>query len=159
MLKKITLLVNDQSYEVEVEPDELLVDVLREKLALTGTKKGCGTGDCGACTVLMDGRNVTSCLVLAVAAEGKQITTIEGLCAHGDLHPIQQSFLDHGAIQCGYCTPGLVLSTKALLDENPHPTEEEIRRGISGNLCRCTGYQKIVEAVKAVADDDGGSHD
>ncbi|MEN6410119.1 MAG: (2Fe-2S)-binding protein [Anaerolineaceae bacterium] len=160
MLKKITLLVNDQKYEVEVEPDELLVDVLREKLALTGTKKGCGTGDCGACTVIMDGRNVTSCLVLAVAAEGRNITTIEGMCKNGNLHPIQQSFIDHNAVQCGYCTPGLVLSTKALLDENPHPTEEEIRRGISGNLCRCTGYQKIVEAVKAVAEDnDGGSHD
>lgn len=157
MLKSITLLVNHQSYPVEVEPDELLVDVLREKLLLTGTKKGCGTGDCGACTVIMDGRNVTSCLVLAVAAEGKSITTIEGMNVDGNLHPIQQSFLDHHAIQCGYCTPGLVLSTKALLDENPHPTEDEIRQGISGNLCRCTGYQKIVEAVKAAAEDmDGG---
>ncbi len=157
MRKLITLLVNNQAYPVEVEPDELLVDVLREKLDLTGTKKGCGTGDCGACTVIMEGRNVTSCLVLAVAAEGKSITTIEGLSLSGELHPIQKSFVEHHAIQCGYCTPGLVLSTKALLDENPHPSEEEIRRGISGNLCRCTGYQKIVEAVKAVAEDqDGG---
>ncbi|MDR3576109.1 MAG: (2Fe-2S)-binding protein [Anaerolineaceae bacterium] len=157
MLKSITLVVNNRSYPVDVEPDELLVDVLREKLLLTGTKKGCGTGDCGACTVLMDGRNVTSCLVLAVAAEGKSITTIEGMTSDGKLHSIQQSLLDHHAIQCGYCTPGLVLSTKALLDENPDPSEDEIRRGISGNLCRCTGYQKIVEAVKAAAKDyDGG---
>lgn len=158
MLKSITLNVNHQIYSVLVEPDELLVDVLREKLGLTGTKKGCGTGDCGACTVIMDGRSVTSCLVLAVAAEGKAITTIEGLAPEGQLDPIQQSFLDHHAVQCGFCTPGLVLSTKALLDENPHPSEDEIRRGISGNLCRCTGYQKIVEAIQAVAEDlDGGA--
>ncbi len=156
MMKSITLKVNNQSYPVNVEPDELLVDVLREKLGLTGTKKGCGTGDCGACTVIMDGRSVTSCLVLAVAAEGKSITTIEGLSVDGALDPIQQSFLDHHAVQCGFCTPGLVLSTRALLDENPHPTEDEIRRGISGNLCRCTGYQKIVEAIQAVSEDAGG---
>ena len=157
-MKSITLNVNHQIYSVLVEPDELLVDVLREKLGLTGTKKGCGTGDCGACTVIMDGRSVTSCLVLAVAAEGKSITTIEGLAPEGQLDPIQQSFLDHHAVQCGFCTPGLVLSTKALLDENPHPSEDEIRRGISGNLCRCTGYQKIVEAIQAVAEDlDGGA--
>lgn len=157
-MKSITLNVNHQFYSVLVEPDELLVDVLREKLGLTGTKKGCGTGDCGACTVIMDGRSVTSCLVLAVAAEGKAITTIEGLAPEGQLDPIQQSFLDHHAVQCGFCTPGLVLSTKALLDENPHPSEDEIRRGISGNLCRCTGYQKIVEAIQAVAEDlDGGA--
>jgi carbon-monoxide dehydrogenase small subunit len=147
----IVLLVNQKQYRVEVSPDELLVDVLREKLGLTGTKKGCGTGDCGACTVILDGRAVTSCMVLAVSAEGKSIQTIEGMQKDGALHPIQRSFLDHHAVQCGYCTPGLVMSVKALLDETPHPNEAEIRRGISGNLCRCTGYQKIVEAVKAVA--------
>jgi aerobic carbon-monoxide dehydrogenase small subunit len=152
MPKPITLLVNDIRYTVEVEPDDLLVDVLREKVGLTGTKKGCGTGDCGACTVIMDGRLVTSCLVLAAAAEGKPILTIEGMQTNGRLHPIQQSYLDHHAVQCGYCTPGLVLATKALLDQNPHPSEEEIRIGISGNLCRCTGYQKIVEAIQDAAE-------
>jgi aerobic carbon-monoxide dehydrogenase small subunit len=157
MLIPIVLHVNQKHYNVAVSPDELLVDVLREKLGLTGTKKGCSTGDCGACTVILDGRAVTSCMVLAVSAEGKSIQTIEGVQTDGKLHPIQQSFLDHQAIQCGYCTPGMVLSVKALLDETPHPTEEEIRRGISGNLCRCTGYQKIVEAVQAVAESiDGG---
>lgn len=156
MSRTITLLVNDLSYSVDVDPDDLLVDVLREKLGLTGTKKGCGTGDCGACTVIMDGRLVTSCLVLAIAAQGKSILTIEGLEKDGQLHPIQTSFLEHHAVQCGYCTPGLVLATKALLDETPHPTEEEIRLGISGNLCRCTGYQKIVEAVQAVAEKSEG---
>lgn len=153
MFKTIQLLVNGIHYTVSVEPDELLVDVLREKLGLTGTKKGCGTGDCGACSIIMDGRLVTSCLILAVAAEGKSILTIEGMEKDGQLHPIQKSFLDHHAVQCGYCTPGLVLSTKALLDETPHPSEEQIRLGISGNLCRCTGYQKIVEAIQAVAED------
>jgi carbon-monoxide dehydrogenase small subunit len=125
-------------------------------LGLTGTKKGCSTGDCGACTVIMDGRAVTSCMILAVSAEGKAITTIEGLPADGQLHPIQQAFLDHHAVQCGYCTPGMVLSAKALLDENPHPSEDEIRQAISGNLCRCTGYQKIVEAVQAVVETTEG---
>jgi aerobic carbon-monoxide dehydrogenase small subunit len=150
MLEPITLIVNDTQYSVDVEPDELLVDVLREKIGLTGTKKGCGTGDCGACTVLMNGKPVTSCLVLAVSAVGKSILTIEGLERDGGLDPIQQSFLDKFAVQCGFCTPGMVLSVKALLDNNPDPTEEEIRYAISGNLCRCTGYQKIVEAVQAL---------
>jgi carbon-monoxide dehydrogenase small subunit len=152
MQKEITLFVNGESYSVEVEPGDLLVDVLREKLRLTGTKKGCATGDCGACSIIMDGRLVASCMVLAVAAEGKQILTIEGVNQDGELHPIQQALIAKHGIQCGYCTPGMVLSIKALLDENPHPTEEEIRIGISGNLCRCTGYQKIVEAVQAVAE-------
>jgi aerobic-type carbon monoxide dehydrogenase small subunit (CoxS/CutS family) len=157
MLTRIVLNVNRKEYPVEVAPDDLLVDVLREKLGLTGTKKGCSTGDCGACTVIMDGRAVTSCMILAVSAEGKAIITIEGLQADGQLHPIQQSFLDHHAVQCGYCTPGMVLSAKALLDENPNPSEDEIRQAISGNLCRCTGYQKIVEAVQAVsATTEGG---
>jgi len=152
MTKLITLLVNNIQYRVEIEPDDLLVDVLREKIGLTGSKKGCGTGDCGACSVIMDGRLVTSCLVLAAAAEGKPILTIEGLEKNGKLHPIQKSFLEHHAVQCGYCTPGLVLAAKALLDEIPHPTEEEIRLNISGNLCRCTGYQKIVESIQAAAE-------
>lgn len=156
MSKVITLHVNDNFYSVQVEPDELLVDVLREKIGLTGTKKGCGTGDCGACSIIMDGRLVTSCLILATAAEGKSILTIEGMEKDGKLHPIQQSFLDHHAVQCGFCTPGLVMATKALLDETPHPTEEEIRLGISGNLCRCTGYQKIVEAIQSASEKIGG---
>ena len=156
MLKPIVLLINQMKYCIEVEPDELLIDVLRDRLGLTGTKKGCGTGDCGACTVILAGRPVNSCLVLAAAADGKPILTIEGMQRDGKLHPIQQSFLDHHALQCGYCTPGLVLSVKALLDEKPHPTDDEIRLGISGNLCRCTGYQKIIEAVKAVAETYGG---
>lgn len=156
MLKPIVLKINGKHRRVEVEPNELLVDVLREKLNLTGTKKGCGTGDCGACTVILDGRAVDSCLTLAVAAEGKEILTIEGLGGDGKLDPIQQSFLDHHAVQCGYCTPGLVMATKALLDHNPHPSEEQIRIGISGNLCRCTGYQKVVEAIQAVANGENG---
>lgn len=156
MLKPIVLLINQKKYCIEVEPDDLLIDVLRDRLGLTGTKKGCGTGDCGACTVILAGRPVNSCLVLAAAADGKPILTIEGMQRGGKLHPIQQSFLDHHALQCGYCTPGLVLSVKALLDEKPHPTDDEIRLGISGNLCRCTGYQKIIEAVKAAAEMYGG---
>ena len=151
MEQEITLLVNGKAYQVVVEPDELLLDVLREKLNLTGAKKGCGTGDCGACTVIMDGRAVTSCLVLAVAAVGKQVITIEGMAKDGVLHPIQQSFIDKDAIQCGYCTPGLIMTTKTLLDQNPKPTEDEIRTAISGNLCRCTGYVKIVDAIQDAA--------
>jgi len=152
MGKEIVLIVNDVNYRVVVEPDEMLVDVLRERLNLTGTKKGCGTGDCGSCTVIMNGRAVNSCLVLAMAAEGKQIQTVEGLEKDGLLHPLQQSFIDHDAIQCGYCTPGLLMMSKALLDENPHPTEAEVRAGIAGNLCRCTGYVKIVEAILATTE-------
>ena len=152
MSKEIVLHINGQDYSVEVDPDDLLVDVLRDKLWLTGTKKGCGTGDCGACTVIMDGRPVTSCLVLAVAAEGKSILTVEGLADGGELHPLQQSFIDHGAIQCGYCTPGLLMMAKSILDQNPRPTEAEVRAGIAGNLCRCTGYVKIVEAIMAAGE-------
>jgi aerobic carbon-monoxide dehydrogenase small subunit len=147
MSKHISLNVNGQEYQLEVEPDELLVDALRDRLGLTGTKKGCGTGDCGACTVIMDGRPVTSCLVLAAAAEGRAIETVEGL-AHGDqLHALQQSFLDYGAVQCGFCTPGLLMMAKHILDHNPHPSEDEVRAGIAGNLCRCTGYAKVVQAI------------
>ena len=125
--------------------------VLRDELGLTGTKEGCGTGDCGACTVLMDGRPGTSCLVLAPEATGREISTIEGLATNGRLHPIQQAFVDLAAAQCGYCTPGMILSIKALLDRNPSPTLDEVRLGIAGNLCRCTGYAKIYEAVEAAA--------
>ena len=151
MEKEITLQVNQQSYSVQVEPGELLVDVLREKLGLTGTKKGCGTGDCGACTVLLDGKPVNSCLVLAVSAADKQIVTIESLGDKDHLHPLQQCFIDSGAIQCGYCSPGFLVTAKALLDENPNPTEAEIRAAIAGNLCRCTGYAGIIRAITAYA--------
>lgn len=151
MKQLIELQVNGETYTVPVSPRDLLVDVLRKKLGLTGTKKGCGQGDCGACTVLVDGGPVLSCLTLAIACRGKKITTIEGLAENGRLHPIQQSFVEHGAIQCGFCTPGMILSAKALLDRNPAPAEEEIKRGLAGNLCRCTGYKKIVEAVSAAA--------
>jgi carbon-monoxide dehydrogenase small subunit len=152
LIHNIILNVNGRKYPVAVEPDEALVDVLRFKVGLTGTKKGCGTGDCGACSVILDGRLVDSCLTLAVAVEGKEIITIEGLEKGGKLHPIQQAFLDHGAVQCGYCTPGMVLAAKVLLDANPHPAEGEIRQAISGNLCRCTGYTKIIGAVKSASE-------
>jgi len=150
MAKLIHLTVNDSEYDVAVEPNETLVDALRYRLGLTGTKKGCGMGDCGSCTVIMDGNTVNSCLVLAVQAHQRQITTIEGLETGGGLHPVQKAFIEHGAIQCGFCSSGMILSAKNLLDKNPKPTEVEIRSALSGNLCRCTGYQKIVEAVKSV---------
>jgi carbon-monoxide dehydrogenase small subunit len=150
MTQEIVLSINGQDYALQVEPDELLVDVLRDRLLLTGTKKGCGTGDCGACTVIMDGRPVTSCLVLAVAAQGKSIETVEDMADGEELHPLQRSFIDHGAVQCGYCTPGLLMMARYLLEQNPSPTEAEIRAAIAGNLCRCTGYTKIVEAIQAV---------
>ncbi|MCA1987711.1 MAG: (2Fe-2S)-binding protein [Desulfarculus sp.] len=150
--QNIDLNVNGFTYRVAVEPWRSLAEVLREELGLTGTKVGCNQGDCGACTVLIDGRAVSSCLTLAVEAHQRQITTIEGLAASPDqLHPIQQAFIDHGAVQCGFCTAGMILSAKALLDQNPDPSEEEIRQGIAGNLCRCTGYVKIVEAISAAA--------
>ena len=138
-------------HEVAVEPQRTLLEVLRESLGYTGTKRACDTGDCGACTVIIDGRAVLSCLTLAVEVQGKDIVTIEGLATGDKLHPIQQAFVDHGAIQCGFCTPGLILSAKALLDENQTPTRQEVRKAISGNLCRCTGYAKVVEAIEAVA--------
>ena len=149
----IGLKVNGESREVLVEPRTTLLQVLREDLGLTGTKQGCNTGDCGACTVLIDNHPVLSCLTLAIEAQGKEILTIEGLNQQGGLHPLQQSFMDHYAVQCGFCTPGMILSAKALLDRNSHPTEEEVREAISGNLCRCTGYVKIVEAILAVVND------
>ena len=150
MAKLIHLTINDKEYDVAVEPNETLVDVLRYRLGLTGPKKGCGLGDCGSCTVIMDGDAVNSCLVLGVQADQRKITTIEGLETDGELHPVQKAFIEHGAIQCGFCSSGMILSAKNLLDKNPKPTELEIRSALSGNLCRCTGYQKIVEAVKSV---------
>jgi carbon-monoxide dehydrogenase small subunit len=146
--KLIQLTINGRDHELAVSPNLTLVDLLRNELQLTGTKKGCEVGDCGSCTVLMDGKAVNSCLVLAVQADGSRVETIEGLETGQGLHPLQQAFVDHGAIQCGFCTPGMILSGKSLLDRNAHPQEEEIRGAISGNLCRCTGYQKIVEAIK-----------
>lgn len=146
-----SLRVNGQDYEVFAEPSLTLLEVVRDELRLTGAKEGCGTGDCGACTMHLDGENVTSCLVLAADAQGREITTIEGLADGGKLHPLQQAFIDHGALQCGFCIPGMIMSGVALLERNPHPTRDEIRQGIAGNLCRCTGYTKIVDAIEAVA--------
>jgi carbon-monoxide dehydrogenase small subunit len=143
----LSLEVNGVRHELAVDPHRTLVEVLREDLGLTGTKLGCGEGDCGACTVLLDGQAVNSCLVLAVQAGGRRVTTIEGLAGSAQLHPIQRAFVEHGAIQCGFCTPGMILTAKALLDANPSPSEPEVRAGVAGNLCRCTGYQKIVEAI------------
>jgi aerobic carbon-monoxide dehydrogenase small subunit len=150
MKKLIKLTVNDREYEIAVEPNITLTDLIRTELGLTGTKKGCETGDCGACTVIMDGLPVNSCLVLAVQANGRKIETIEGLETEEGLHPVQDAFVEQGAIQCGFCSPGMILSAKHLLDKNPNPDEGEIRAAISGNLCRCTGYQKIVDAIKSV---------
>jgi len=149
MKRLIELTINDRAYELAVEPNQTLVDLLRYQLGFTGTKKGCELGDCGSCTVIMNGRPVNSCLVLAVQADGKTLTTIEGLETDEGLHPVQRAFIEKGAIQCGFCSSGMILSAKSLLDRNPHPDETEIRRAISGNLCRCTGYQKIIEAVKS----------
>lgn len=142
--------VNGKTVEVLIDPTWTLLQVLREELKLTGTKKGCGQGDCGVCTVIMNGKAVNACLVLALQAESKEIETIEGLGAPDHLHPLQKSFIIHGAVQCGFCTPGMLMSAKALLSKNPHPTLEEIKRGISGNLCRCTGYIKIIKAIQNV---------
>jgi len=143
----LTLKVNGEMYELEIPAHRTLLDVLREEIGLTGTKQGCGRGECGACTVLLDGEPVNACLVLALQADGQSVTTIEGLSRGEKMHPIQEAFISHGAIQCGYCTPGMVLSAKALLDKNPKPKEIEVREALVGNFCRCTGYQKIVEAV------------
>ena len=150
MKRKIELLVNGEPYDIEVDAHRTLLEVLRENLGLTGTKKGCDEGNCGACTILMNGKPVTSCLVLAIEAHGKEIVTIEGLASDGKLHPVQEAFVQHGAIQCGFCTPGMVLTAKALIDNNPKPSEEEVRKAIEGNICRCTGYVKIVEAIMSV---------
>ena len=151
MKHDVSFTVNGESYEVLVEPRESLLDVLRNKLNLTGTKKGCDTGDCGACTVLLDGEAVLACLTLAVRAQGKAIETIEGLASGETLHPLQKAFIEKGALQCGYCTAGMIMSAKALLQRNPHPSVSSIKKALEGNLCRCTGYNKIVDAVLAVS--------
>jgi aerobic-type carbon monoxide dehydrogenase small subunit (CoxS/CutS family) len=156
----LSMILNGKEVSVEVEPGDLLVHVLRDKLGLIGTKVGCGEGECGACTVLIDGLTVTSCIYPALKAQGREVTTIEGLADGRKLHPIQQAFVDVTAPQCGFCIPGMVMSAKALLDENPHPTREEINKGISGNICRCTGYYQIVEAIELAAQriaEEGGA--
>lgn len=148
---RLTATVNGKPVDIDVPPNRRLVDLLREDLGLTGTKEGCGEGECGACTVLVNGRPVNSCLVLAPEVSGCEITTIEGLAQNGRLHPLQEAFLEAGAVQCGFCTPGMILAAKALLDVNPNPDDEAIKTAISGNLCRCTGYAKIVAAVRLAA--------
>ncbi len=150
-MKDITLNVNNNEYTLQVKPSATLLDVIREDLGLIGTKEGCGEGECGACTVLMDGLAVNACLILAAEANGKHIITIEGLADGEKLHPIQQAFVDIGGMQCGFCTPGMILSAKVLLDKNQNPTDEEIKKGLEGNFCRCTGYTKIIQSVKAAA--------
>jgi carbon-monoxide dehydrogenase small subunit len=146
----IQLKVNGDSYQVLVKPNMTLLEILREELNFTGTKKGCNEGECGACTVILEGKPVCSCLVLALEAEGKEVVTIEGLANGDELHPLQKAFIDNGAIQCGFCTPGMILSAKALLDNNPRPTDIEIKEAIAGNICRCGGYNVIVNAIKTV---------
>jgi carbon-monoxide dehydrogenase small subunit len=150
-LRQIAISVNGESHSAEVEPRQLLVYFLREQLGLTGTVVGCDTSSCGACTVLLDGESVKSCTVLAVQADGHEVTTVEGIGSIGDFHPVQQAFHEEHGLQCGYCTPGMVMATISLLEENPSPSDEEIRHALEGNLCRCTGYQNIVKAVKAAA--------
>jgi len=150
-MKQIKVTVNGILHELSVQPWETLLDVIREHLGLTGTKEGCGLGECGACTIIMDGKTVNSCLVLAVEADNRVITTIEGLANGDELHPIQEAFIKCGGLQCGFCTPGMIMSAKALLEQNPSPDEEEIRKAIAGNFCRCTGYTKIIESVKVAA--------
>ena len=158
--RMIQLTVNGEEYEVVVAHNQTLLEVLRDDLYLTGSKEGCGEGACGTCTVLLDGKPVRSCLTLAVEVQGREITTIEGLAPMGEMHPVQRAFVEYGAIQCGFCSPGMILTAKALLDENPHPTEQEARQAISGNVCRCTGYAKIVEAIlKAAEMVQGGYHE
>lgn len=162
MKRRISFTLNGEKVEAEVEPHWTLLYLLREVFELTGAKEGCGMGECGACTVQLDGQAVVSCLLPALEVEGREVWTVEGLAERSPsgIHPIQQAFIQHGAIQCGFCTPGMIMSAKALLDENPRPDEEEIKTAISGNICRCTGYVQIIEAIKAAAeggDDDGGA--
>lgn len=156
MKQIIKLHVNGEEHEVLTEIHKTLLEVLREDLGLTGTKKGCDLGTCGACTVLIEGKPYLSCLTLAIAVQGKRIITIEGLAKAGDLHPLQKAFAENGAIQCGFCTPGMILTAKAFLDEHPSPSEGEVKKAIAGNLCRCTGYVKIVEAVLSVVENNSG---
>jgi carbon-monoxide dehydrogenase small subunit len=151
-VRTVALTVNGTRHELELEPRELLVYVLRDRLRLTGTNVGCDTSSCGACTVLLDGESVKSCTVLAVQADGREVTTIEGLAHDGELHPVQRAFHEQHALQCGYCTPGMVMAAVSLLQEQPHPSEREIRQALEGNLCRCTGYHNIVKAVQAAAE-------
>ena len=147
----VTFTVNGEPKEILVQPWQTLLDAMRDELMLTGTKEGCGNGNCGACTVILDGRAINSCCMLAVEAEGQDVITVEGLATDGELDPLQRAFISHGALQCGFCTPGFLMSARAFLNVNPHPTEQEIRLAIAGNLCRCTGYDKIVRAIQAVA--------
>jgi aerobic carbon-monoxide dehydrogenase small subunit len=157
-LRTIEITVNGRCHEVTVRPNRRLIDVLREDLALTGTKEGCGVGVCGACTILLDGRTASACLTLAVMAAGREVVTIEGLASDEEgLHPVQKAFLEHAGMQCGFCTPGQIIAAKALLDEYPDPTDEEIGDMMIGNLCRCTGYYKIIEAIKAAAEQMRGA--
>ena len=155
---KLAFTVNGEPLRLEVAPHATLLEVLREDLELTGTKYGCGEGECGACSVLLDGKLVSSCLVLALECAGSEVLTVEGLATNGQLHPIQQAFVDHGAIQCGFCTPGMIMATYALLQANPTPTEADVTRALEGNLCRCTGYRKIIDAVLSLAQ-GGAGHD
>ncbi len=150
-MRTITLFVNGTECALQVKPSATLLEVIRENLGLTGAKEGCGEGECGACTVLMDGLAVNACLILAMEADGRQITTIEGLTGGDELHPIQQAFVDVGGLQCGFCTPGMILSAKVLLEKNPDPSDEEIKKALEGNFCRCTGYTKIIESIRAAA--------
>ena len=150
-MKKIQITLNGKPIPLEIQPHRLLLDLLRDEIGLTGTKEGCGTGDCGACTVLLNGKPVNSCLILSGELDGAEIVTIEGLKIGPELHPVQKAFIQDGGAQCGYCTPGMLMMSKALLEENPNPTEEDIRFALSGNLCRCTGYAKIVQAVQDAA--------
>ncbi|MBI3941361.1 MAG: (2Fe-2S)-binding protein [Acidobacteria bacterium] len=151
MDKTVRININRESYELELEPNQTLLDLLREQLGMTGTKKGCEIGACGACTVIIDGEPALSCMTLALRCRGKEVITIEGMAENGRLHPLQEMAIEHGAVQCGYCTPGWLLSAKVLLDNNPSPTLDEVRSAISGNICRCTGYQKIEESILAAA--------
>lgn len=148
----VSLTINTDQYDLLIEPRKTLLAVLRDTIGLTGTKEGCSTGDCGACTVIVDGKSVTSCLMLAVSANGKEISTIEGLSNNGSLHPLQQAFIDKGGYQCGFCTPGFIMASKAFLDENPDASEAEVRHALGGNICRCTGYTKIIEAVMSATE-------
>jgi carbon-monoxide dehydrogenase small subunit len=151
LMEQLNITVNGKDYELQIKPSANLLDVIREDLGLTGTKEGCGIGECGACTVIVDGITVNACLMLAMEAQGSRITTIEGLADGEKLHPIQQAFMDVGGLQCGFCTPGMILSTKVLLDATKNPTDEEIKKGLEGNFCRCTGYTKIIESVRTAA--------
>jgi carbon-monoxide dehydrogenase small subunit len=151
LMEQLNITVNGKDYELQIKPSANLLDVIREDLGLTGTKEGCGIGECGACTVIVDGITVNACLMLAMEAQGSRITTIEGLADGEKLHPIQQAFMDVGGLQCGFCTPGMILSTKVLLDATKSPTDEEIKKGLEGNFCRCTGYTKIIESVRTAA--------